>query len=792
MAAFTVTDKYKITVRGKHGKYSFIIEKDFIYDELVQAFPAATALAYSDEISEKIVITASNGIFKTPADGWIKEGRTYFVIEGNTVESDKEQHIKDMITAIREQKKNPKNDFKKVEKKRSDGEENTDINTLERKHDEQYTRSRNPKLHIGWQHYKAGRYKQVFKADGGSVRQLPISTLDLEIDDVILLGTGVFYPDGKSKYGHLKEMKMYLADASGQKLTFERVNETKPNLGNYLRFNGLQLSKCTFYLMTKLRKDQSFISKNEQTGISLHGQSSSCVSIQSDNFITPQQDLVSNKTRSLEQHQAISNQPQRSILLPVDVCGTVKERQEIVIRYYRERLSKYSEETSIISCSSIRQCKDITSFDEPVVVDEVYNPCDNGFSICRMQIGGKDFIDTKFERIDGVLKKTTRYPSAGVNIDGIIIHEALEIWGYDEDNLLIGLVIGTTENVLYTWFNSVMISSGSMNIIVVTEPGIYSCEVSFADIKQLSKAVQIIALSDIDERTSGSITKTISNGCFHPSGYSEDLNIDYSSIEGRGAFGTVYKGKWTGLEVAVKAIPIKKRAKTAMLRTVEKEININSKLRHPNIIQFLAVARVDTTIYLVHKFIMGCNMEDAIFSEETKLDMDIKAMDKPHIMKQVVQAVSYMHSLEPVVLYHDIKPGNILIRKSCLTTKVCDMGISRLTSVGAATTTAVGSTCGSPAYMTPECLLRQENTSPSTDIWSLGVTFIEFFTEKDAWSVDDELDPVAAIKDKMKQEVSPVAQGSDIPENVMVVLKKCVHFDTALRPTANKILHDLY
>lgn len=34
MAAFTVTDKYKITVRGKHGKYSFIFEKDFTYDEL--------------------------------------------------------------------------------------------------------------------------------------------------------------------------------------------------------------------------------------------------------------------------------------------------------------------------------------------------------------------------------------------------------------------------------------------------------------------------------------------------------------------------------------------------------------------------------------------------------------------------------------------------------------------------------------------------------------------------------------------------------------------------------------
>ncbi|XP_076086461.1 uncharacterized protein LOC143057107 [Mytilus galloprovincialis] len=314
-----------------------MFEKDFTYDELVQAFPAATALAYADENSEKIVITASNGIFKTPADGWTKEGRTYFAIEGNSVESDKEQHIKDMITTIREQKKNPKNDSKKVEKKHSDGEENMDMNALKRKHDEQYTRSRNPKLYIGWQHYKAGRYKQVFKADGGNVRQLPITTLDVEIDDVVLLGTDVFYPDGKSKYGPLKEMELYLADSSGQKLTFETVKGKKQNLGNYLRCNGLQLSKCTFYLMTKLRKDQSVNSKHEPIGVSLHSPSSSCVSIQSDNFKTPQQDPVSNQTRSLVQQQAISDQPQMSILLPVDECGIVKEKQEIVIKYYRER-----------------------------------------------------------------------------------------------------------------------------------------------------------------------------------------------------------------------------------------------------------------------------------------------------------------------------------------------------------------------------------------------------------------------------------------------------------------------
>jgi len=55
-----------------------------LFSFLAQAFPTATALAYSyDGSSEKIVIPASNGVFKRPMEGWNKEGRTYFVIEGN-------------------------------------------------------------------------------------------------------------------------------------------------------------------------------------------------------------------------------------------------------------------------------------------------------------------------------------------------------------------------------------------------------------------------------------------------------------------------------------------------------------------------------------------------------------------------------------------------------------------------------------------------------------------------------------------------------------------------------------
>ena len=97
-----------------------------------------------------------------------------------------------------------------------------------------------------------------------------------------------------------------------------------------------------------------------------------------------------------------------------------------------------------------------------------------------------------------------------------------------------------------------------------------------------------------------------------------------------------------------------------------------------------------------------------------------------------------------------------MIKKGCLSTKLCDMGISRIKSAGAATTTAIGTTCGSPGHIASECLLWQPKSSTATYIWSLGVTLIEFFSEKDAWNVDNELDAISIIMDKMQKKVSPI------------------------------------
>ena len=102
-------------------------------------------------------------------------------------------------------------------------------NIPRRKHEQldEYTRSRNPKIHLGYQHFKTNDFKQVFQHNGGGVRTLPIQTLDIDIDGVVKLGTDVFYRNGKSIFGLLDDMETFLGDSAGNRLTFEKIKGKK-------------------------------------------------------------------------------------------------------------------------------------------------------------------------------------------------------------------------------------------------------------------------------------------------------------------------------------------------------------------------------------------------------------------------------------------------------------------------------------------------------------------------------------------------------------------------------------
>ncbi|XP_064645913.1 uncharacterized protein LOC135499177 [Lineus longissimus] len=133
-----------ITVTGGSGKYVFPMNQQLTIDELAQVFPGASSLAYMDEgCSDKVVVPANDGVFKTPVGGWDKAGRTFYVVDGKRGADNNETRIREIMQNIRTQKKKPRTEAK---------DSTTSIASRDKAEKRSYTRSKNPKIRVGWRH----------------------------------------------------------------------------------------------------------------------------------------------------------------------------------------------------------------------------------------------------------------------------------------------------------------------------------------------------------------------------------------------------------------------------------------------------------------------------------------------------------------------------------------------------------------------------------------------------------------------------------------------------------------
>lgn len=218
----------------------------------------------------------------------------------------------------------------------------------------------------------------------------------------------------------------------------------------------------------------------------------------------------------------------------------------------------------------------------------------------------------------------------------------------------------------------------------------------------------------------------------------EDFNIDCSKILGKGAFGQVFEGNWLGARVAVKKVNIP-RLSMAMA-VVSKEVNLLSRLRHPHIVQLLAIATSGNHLFLGTEFIDGTDLENLIFNDDSSFTK-LQDSSKNYISLQILQGMAYMHATN--IIHQDVKPANVLVTRNSFVTKLCDLGIGKVVGInGTITCRRTGSTIanpGTPMYMAPECLLNIKKTSEASDMWSAGATISELNTNLPYWqfSVDD-------------------------------------------------------
>ena len=94
---------------------------------------------------------------------------------------------------------------------------------------------------------------------------------------------------------------------------------------------------------------------------------------------------------------------------------------------------------------------------------------------------------------------------------------------------------------------------------------------------------------------------------------------------------------------------------------INKEVSLLSRLRHPHIVQLLAMK--GKSLYVCTEYTNGQDLESIIFDDTCTFPSLLDAQ-KHHICKQLLQAVAYMHNQQ--VIHQDIKLANILISAGSL------------------------------------------------------------------------------------------------------------------------------
>lgn len=184
-----------------------------------------------------------------------------------------------------------------------------------------------------------------------------------------------------------------------------------------------------------------------------------------------------------------------------------------------------------------------------------------------------------------------------------------------------------------------------------------------------------------------------SEGSKKKSGAWELANFDIGRPLGRGKFGNVYlaREKDTKFVVALKVLFKKQIQRDNVEHQVRREIEIQSHLRHPNILRLYGFFHDPARIYLILEYAP----KGALYKElQTQPNKRFDERRTAGYILSLADALIYLHERD--VIHRDIKPENLLLGHNG-ELKIADFGWSVHEPNSSRTTL-----CGTVDYLPPE------------------------------------------------------------------------------------------
>lgn len=247
-----------------------------------------------------------------------------------------------------------------------------------------------------------------------------------------------------------------------------------------------------------------------------------------------------------------------------------------------------------------------------------------------------------------------------------------------------------------------------------------------------------------------------------------------SSMLGKGGISTVYLAfdEMRGRSVAIKIT--KKGKNTQNFETIiagfKAELDLLKRFHNPHLPQIYDAITKPDMMLIIMDYIDGEPLE-RILKEQGPIHEN-EVID---LGKGLCDILDYLHTLNPPVIYRDMKPGNIMVRSSGEITLI-DFGTAREYKP---TNTADTICLGTVGYAAPEQFGGMGQTDCRTDIYGLGVTLYQAVTGINPSEPPYEIRPIRTINPALSL-------------GLEYIIEKCVKRDPAERyQSAKDVLFDL-
>jgi len=250
-------------------------------------------------------------------------------------------------------------------------------------------------------------------------------------------------------------------------------------------------------------------------------------------------------------------------------------------------------------------------------------------------------------------------------------------------------------------------------------------------------------------------------------------SIEYDDVQlagflGRGSAGSVFECRIHGQMAAAKII----------YNLAEVEAKLQTRLRHPNVVQFIGYA-VKENQYIIVMELMEMDLRRYLEEnvDESQSGPPLPLLLALDIMLQLAEAMNYLHKSE--VMHRDLKSANVLIKVvenkesyifPSVQVKLADFGISKLNLRNT----------------------QKQNTEKYTkaaDVYSYAMVFSEVLTAKLPFENIERHELASRIRDGLRP---PLPPDDYCPEHVSAVIKKCWATGPEDRPQFHEICQMLW